>query len=169
MLDLDEPRRPGGGDVDRSRIDRVVTNLLSNAIKFGPGQPIEVLVSAERGVARLAVRDHGIGIDPAQRAWIFGRFERAVSERHYGGLGLGLYISRRIVEDHGGSIRCESLPGAGATFTVELPAPGRGSQAQAPPERAPGSPRGRSHLEITSQVSSSIPTAGSVATNAPSA
>ncbi len=115
---------PVVGRWDRSRIDRVVTNLLSNAIKFGPGQPIEVLVSAERGVARLAIRDHGIGIDPAQRARIFGRFERAVSERHYGGLGLGLYISRRIVEDHGGSIRCESLPGAGATFTVELPCSG---------------------------------------------
>jgi signal transduction histidine kinase len=80
-------------------------------------------------VARLAVRDHGIGIAPEQRGRIFGRFERAVSERHYGGLGLGLYISRRIVEDHGGSIRCESQPGAGATFTIELPCAG-------PPEPA---------------------------------
>ena len=109
------------GRWDRSRLDRVVTNLLSNAIKFGPGKPIELEVGSERGVAWLAVRDHGIGIDQAACVRIFGRFERAVSERHYGGLGLGLYISRRIVEDHGGSIRCESQPRVGATFTIELP------------------------------------------------
>ncbi|XYH93660.1 AAA family ATPase [Sorangium sp. So ce1128] len=112
---------PAFGRWDRSCLDRVVTNLLSNAIKFGTGKPIVIAVGAERGTARLAVRDHGIGIAPEQRDRIFGRFERAVSERHYGGLGLGLYISRRIVEDHGGSIRCESQPGAGATFIVELP------------------------------------------------
>ncbi|WP_437821909.1 sensor histidine kinase [Sorangium sp. So ce1078] len=112
---------PACGRWDRSCLDRVVTKLLSNAIKFGTGKPIEIAVGAERGTARLAVRDHGIGIAPEQRDRIFGPFERAVSERHYGGLGLGLHISRRIVEDHGGSIRCESRPGAGATFIVELP------------------------------------------------
>jgi predicted ATPase/signal transduction histidine kinase/tRNA A-37 threonylcarbamoyl transferase component Bud32 len=112
---------PACGRWDRSCLDRVVTHLLSNAIKFGAGKPIEIAVGAERGAARLAVRDHGIGIAPEQRDRIFGRFERAVSERHYGGLGLGLYISRRIVEAHKGSIRCESRPGAGATFIVELP------------------------------------------------
>jgi signal transduction histidine kinase len=115
---------PVVGRWDRSRIDRVVTNLLGNALKFGAGKPIEISLGAEHGVARLAVRDHGIGVDPEQCGRIFGRFERAVSERHYGGLGLGLYISRRIVDDHGGSIRCESRPGAGSTFTVELPCAG---------------------------------------------
>jgi signal transduction histidine kinase len=120
-----EAAAPVVGRWDRSRIDRVITNLLANAIKFGAGKPIEIFVSCERGVARLAVRDHGIGIEPEQCGRIFGRFERAVSERHYGGLGLGLYISRRIVEEHGGTIRCESQPGAGATFTVELPVSGR--------------------------------------------
>jgi signal transduction histidine kinase len=109
------------GRWDRSRLDRVVTNLLSNALKFGAGKPVELSFGSERGVAWLAVRDHGIGIAPAEHTRIFGRFERAVSERHYGGLGLGLYICQRIVEEHGGSIRCESQPGAGSTFTVELP------------------------------------------------
>jgi signal transduction histidine kinase len=109
------------GRWDRSRVDQVVTNLLSNAIKFGPGEAIEIFLGVVGGVARLAMRDHGIGISPDQRDRIFGRFERAVSERHYGGLGLGLYISRRIVEDLGGSIRCESKEGGGSTFTVELP------------------------------------------------
>jgi predicted ATPase/signal transduction histidine kinase len=106
---------------DRSRIDRIVTNLLSNAIKFGTGAPIELTLGSEHGIARLTVRDHGIGIEPEQCGRIFGRFERGVSERHYGGLGLGLYISRRVAEDHGGMIRCDSQPGAGATFTLELP------------------------------------------------
>jgi signal transduction histidine kinase len=109
------------GRWDRSRIDRVISNLVSNAIKFGAGKPIELSFGEDRGTAWLSVQDHGIGIDPSARGRIFGRFERAVSERHYGGLGLGLYISRRIVEDHGGSIRCESQPGAGSTFTVDLP------------------------------------------------
>jgi signal transduction histidine kinase len=109
---------------DRSRVDQIVTNLLANAIKFGAGKPIEIFLGEEAGTARLAVRDHGIGIDPAQQEQIFERFERAVSDRHYGGLGLGLYISRRLAEAHGGAIRVQSAPGAGATFTVELPCAG---------------------------------------------
>jgi len=92
-----------------------------NALKFGAGKPVEVFVFGAQGNATLVVRDHGIGIDPAEQARIFDRFERAVSTRHYGGLGLGLYVSRRIVEAHGGTIRVASRPGDGATFTVELP------------------------------------------------
>ncbi|WP_437987545.1 sensor histidine kinase [Sorangium sp. So ce117] len=129
--------RDGGPIVglwDRSRIDQIVTNLLANAIKFGAGKPVEVFLGEEDSVARLSVRDHGIGIDPARQGQIFERFERAVSDRHYGGLGLGLYISRRIAEAHGGSIRVESALGAGATFVVELPRagppPGAGPRAQ---------------------------------------
>jgi signal transduction histidine kinase len=109
------------GRWDRSRVDQIVTNLIANAIKFGAGKPIEVVLGEDVGMAWLSVRDHGIGIDPARQEWIFERFERAVSNRHYGGLGLGLYISRRIAEAHGGSIRVQSAPGAGATFIVELP------------------------------------------------
>jgi signal transduction histidine kinase len=109
------------GRWDRSRLDQVVTNLLTNAIKFGAGKPIDIAIDQNAGVARLRVEDHGIGIDPAEQKHIFERFGRAVSARHYAGLGLGLYICRRIVEAHGGSIRVESQPGAGAAFTVELP------------------------------------------------
>ncbi len=115
---------PVHGRWDRSRLDQVVTNLLSNSMKFGAGKPIEIAIAAERGLARLVVRDRGIGIHAALQARIFHRFERAVSSEHYGGLGLGLYISRRIVEAHGGSIRVESEPDAGSTFTVELPCAG---------------------------------------------
>ena len=69
----------------------------------------------------LRVRDEGIGIDPAEQARIFERFERAVSDRHYGGLGMGLWITREILTAMGGTIHVESAPGKGASFTVELP------------------------------------------------
>ncbi|WP_437803833.1 sensor histidine kinase [Sorangium sp. So ce693] len=120
---------------DASRVDQIVSKLLANALKFGAGKPVEISIGEEGGTARLAVRDHGIGIDPARQAQIFERFERAVSNRHYGGLGLGLYISRRIAEAHGGSIRVESALGAGATFIVELPraGPPRGAEPRALP------------------------------------
>jgi signal transduction histidine kinase len=109
------------GQWDGHRLDQVLVNLITNAAKYGAGKPIEVRVGALDGRARVVVRDHGIGIDPADQARIFERFERAVSERNFGGLGLGLWISEQIVSAHGGSIRVDSQPGAGSTFTVELP------------------------------------------------
>jgi signal transduction histidine kinase len=109
------------GAWDRMRIEQVVGNLLSNAIKYGPGKPIEITVHGGDGVASIVVRDHGIGIGDADLRRIFGRFERAVSDRHYGGFGLGLWITRQIVEASGGTVEVESTPGQGATFTVVLP------------------------------------------------
>ncbi len=113
--------QPFVGRWDRLRLEQVVTNLLSNALKYGPGKPIHVQVEAQGGQARLTVRDEGIGVEPRLRARIFEKFERAVSDRHYGGLGLGLYITRQIVEALGGSIDVESVLNQGATFTVLLP------------------------------------------------
>jgi signal transduction histidine kinase len=106
---------------DRLRIGQVVTNLLGNAVKYGAGKPVLVECRAADGRAFVTVRDQGIGIDPADHRAIFERFERAVSSRNYGGLGLGLYIVKRIVEAHGGAIRVQSAPGEGAAFEVELP------------------------------------------------
>ena len=80
------------GHWDRARLEQVVTNLLSNAIKYGAGAAIGIAVRTEGERARLTVRDHGIGIALSERGRIFERFERAVSSKHYGGLGLGLYI-----------------------------------------------------------------------------
>jgi predicted ATPase/signal transduction histidine kinase len=119
------------GEWDRSRIEQVVVNLLANAAKFGAGKPIDVTLREHDGSAYFEVTDHGIGIDAADQARIFDRFERAVSVRHYGGLGLGLYICQHIIEAHGGAIRVRSTPGAGATFTVELPCVAR-QQGQKP-------------------------------------
>src|SRR5262249_35089830 len=102
---------PVMGRWDRCRLEQVVTNLVCNAIKYGRGRPIEIGVSAAKDRAVLRVRDHGIGIDAEAQRRIFERFERAVPSRHYGGLGLGLYIVRQIVELHGGTIGVESAPG----------------------------------------------------------
>ena len=106
---------------DRVRIEQVVVNLLSNALKYGDGKPIDVVVEAKGPSAELTVRDRGIGVSHEKLPQIFERFGRAVSSSHYGGLGLGLYIVRRIVESHGGIIACESTLGEGSVFRVTLP------------------------------------------------
>ncbi|HZI08750.1 MAG TPA: GAF domain-containing sensor histidine kinase, partial [Myxococcus sp.] len=109
------------GRWDRLRLEQVVTNLVDNAVKYGEGRPVAVKVEGTEDGVRLTVRDEGIGIPPEALPRLFGRFERAVSERHYGGLGLGLYITRTLVESMGGQVRVESEPERGSTFTVELP------------------------------------------------
>src|SRR5262249_32311159 len=72
---------------DRMRLDQILTNLLSNAIKYGQGKPIEIALRSVDGSALLTLRDYGIGIRPEDQERIFERFERAVSQRHFGGLG----------------------------------------------------------------------------------
>ncbi|MDF2697038.1 MAG: Signal transduction histidine kinase CheA, partial [Labilithrix sp.] len=112
---------PVAGNWDRLCLEKVASNLLANAVKFGGGKPIDVVVSHAGGRAYLTVKDRGIGIAPERVAHIFERFERAVSARSYGGLGLGLYIARAIITALGGTIRVESVLGEGTTFVVELP------------------------------------------------
>ncbi len=142
--------RSGGpvvGRWDRARLEQVVANLLSNAFKYGAGKPIELEVAAEPDRARLTVRDQGIGIPPERLSKIFERFERAVSARNYSGLGLGLYIVRRVLEALGGSIRVLSQQGLGSTFVVELPLAGAGAEREpsAAPAAAPAAdPQGAS-------------------------
>ncbi len=109
------------GEWDRLRLEQVVTNLLSNALKYGAGKPVHVQVRSGVTRAWVVIRDEGIGIESEAIDRIFDKFERAVSSQHYGGLGLGLYVTRQIVEAMGGEVRATSTPGQGATFTVELP------------------------------------------------
>lgn len=110
-------------EVESTSIEQVISNLLDNAIKYSPDGGI-IEVEAQRVDelhARLAVRDHGIGIPPEKRGEIFERFYRAHSDDHRSGLGLGLYISRQIVELHGGKITVEFPPDGGTRFEVLLP------------------------------------------------
>ena len=109
------------GAWDASRLDQVITNLLSNAIKYGAGKPIEITVDVAGDHAVLAIHDHGLGIPPEDQDRIFRRFERAASSRNYAGIGLGLWIVKQIVDALGGTVKVESRPELGATFTVDLP------------------------------------------------
>jgi len=106
---------------DSTRMDQVLTNMMSNALKYGAGKPIDVSTTVSADHVTLSVRDHGIGIAQEDLHRIFRRFERAVPSNHYGGLGLGLYIARQIVQAHGGSIDVASRPGEETIFTVDLP------------------------------------------------
>jgi signal transduction histidine kinase len=124
------------GEFDRRRVTQLLENLVENAIKYSPpGTPVAVSVTQEQGQAHLVVRDRGIGIPAGDLPHIFERFYRAgnVDDRRYAGMGLGLYICRAIVEQHGGRIWAEPRPGGGTAFHVVLPlapaAPERGGPA----------------------------------------
>ncbi len=112
---------PVTADCDLSRIEQVLSNLVVNATKYGAGGEIRVSVSRESDQACISVADQGIGIAPADHERIFERFERAISADAVSGMGLGLFITRKIVEAHGGTIEVASAIGQGARFTVRLP------------------------------------------------
>jgi signal transduction histidine kinase len=109
------------GRWDRQRTEQAVAALVSNALKFGPRNPVEVEAARAGAMARVRVRDRGIGIPEDQLERIFERFTRAVSSRSYGGLGLGWYLARRSAEAQGGRAWAEAREGGGAQFTLELP------------------------------------------------
>lgn len=113
---------PVTGIWDAQRLSQVVANLLNNAIKFGRGNPIEVTLHKEGSEAVLRVADEGIGIPADKLGVVFDRFERVIPEKHFQGMGLGLYIVKQIVDAHHGSVRVESVLGQGSVFTVRLPA-----------------------------------------------
>lgn len=109
--------------VDATGIERVLSNLIDNAVKFSPkGGSIEITVS-ETGpnLARISVRDHGLGIPPEKRGAIFERFFQAHGSDHRSGLGLGLFICRQIVQQHGGDIAVEFPEDGGTRFVATLP------------------------------------------------
>ena len=112
---------PIAGQWDAARVGQVIDRLLANALRYGLHFPVDVSVHNDGEHARIEVRDSGIGIARELQSVIFDRFERGVSWRNYGGLGLGLWISKRIVTALGGTISVVSELGKGATFIVELP------------------------------------------------
>lgn len=109
------------GDFDKLRIEQAVTNLVSNAIKYGDHEPIEIRVGKKDSIGKITVSDRGIGVPKDRQEQIFERFERAVSNHNYKGLGVGLYITQNIVRTHHGRITLQSKPNLGSTFTIELP------------------------------------------------
>jgi PAS domain S-box-containing protein len=108
--------------VDRLRLEQVLRNLLDNAVKYSPdGGPIELAARQDESAVELSVRDHGLGIQPERRARLFERYFQAHNDAYRSGLGLGLYISRQIVELHGGQIRAEFPQDGGTRMVVRLP------------------------------------------------
>ena len=110
--------------VDPLRLEQVLMNLLDNAMKYSPdGAPIEVrLHRDELGRVQISTRDFGPGIDTDKREHIFDRFFQGNCSAGGSGLGLGLYLSRNIVELHGGELTAEFPPEGGARFVICLPA-----------------------------------------------
>jgi signal transduction histidine kinase len=111
---------------DPIRIEQIVANLVSNALKFGEGHPIAVELRSASDRALLTVRDHGPGIPEEDQERIFAPFERTKRSRGVRGAGLGLWIVRRLVEAHGGTVRLASAVGKGSVFAVDLPRGERG-------------------------------------------
>jgi two-component system sensor histidine kinase/response regulator len=125
-VELHAPEATLWSQVDPDRLSQVLTNLIANAVKYSPPDaPVTVGLEHDADTVRLWVRDRGIGIPPEAQPHIFERFYRAPdAEVQTGsrlGVGLGLYISRELVERHCGSITVTSNPGQGSTFTVTLP------------------------------------------------
>jgi signal transduction histidine kinase len=120
-IDLDVPDEPVIGWWDPMRLEQIVGNLLSNASRYGAGRPISIRITATADIAEVRVRDHGIGIAPADLARIFQRFERASNVGRSAGFGIGLWIVAELCRVMGGEITVESTVGEGATFTITLP------------------------------------------------
>jgi signal transduction histidine kinase len=109
------------GRWDRLRIEQVVTNIQTNALKYAAGTPVEIVLTGTEQDVTLTMSDEGPGIPEAEKDRIFLRFERAAPMRNFGGLGLGLYVARQIVEAHGGEISLGARRPRGAQFVIRLP------------------------------------------------
>ena len=111
------------GSWDEFRLEQIVINLLTNALRYGQGKPVTVSLTLlpENGGARIEVSDQGMGISEQDQQRIFDQFERVADNNKSGGLGLGLYITRQLVQAHGGVISVQSRQGVGSVFAVTLP------------------------------------------------
>src|SRR5690606_10420045 len=109
------------GEWDLLRIEQVINNLLTNALRYGKGRPVFIQVNAQNECVQICVRDQGAGISLEQQARIFNRFERLNEVHETTGLGLGLFLSQKIILAHQGKIWVESEAGKGSCFIVELP------------------------------------------------
>ena len=128
-MELDLGAAPCVAEVDRRRVERVVRNLLGNALVHGQGRPVVVTVAGDADAVAVRVRDHGVGLSPAQAARVFDRFWRAEPSRGRidgpgrspGGTGLGLAISKEDAQLHSGRLQVWGRPNRGASFVLTLP------------------------------------------------
>jgi signal transduction histidine kinase len=128
--------RPALGSWDASRLEQVVTNLVMNVIRHAPAAPLRITVEPRGGRGVLTVADEGPGVGEEFQPRLFHYFEQGARARTVGGLGLGLFISRSIVEAHGGTLRLARSSGPGAEFVVELPLePPTGAATGSPAQR----------------------------------
>jgi signal transduction histidine kinase len=136
-IDVSRPDEPLVSPVDRPRLEQVIENLVDNAVKYGSqGRAPEITIEAADHEVQIAVIDHGVGIPESDRDRIFERFYRASNVRSVTdtGLGMGLYICRRVIEAHHGRIWYEPTPGGGSTFRVMIPLSGGASDTPEPDE-----------------------------------
>jgi len=123
-LGLDVDPRLGEFQADERKVKQILLNLLSNAVKFTPdGGRVDVIAKMDTTVVAIAVQDTGIGIAPEDQAAVFEEFKQVGRDytRKAEGTGLGLALTKRFVELHGGEISLASAPGKGSTFTITLP------------------------------------------------
>lgn len=118
---LEECTEDAWGEWDPVRMEQVITNLLTNALRYGKSKPVRIRLNADDSGILFSVKDEGIGIAADALKTIFDPFERVTSASKTKGLGLGLYITKQIVQQHGGKIWAESEPGKGSTFFVQIP------------------------------------------------
>ncbi len=118
-MDIEEGIR---SHCDHLRIEQVLVNLISNVVKYAPGKPVRLSLKKINGKAEFRLKDSGPGIPPDKQKEIFKLFGRASDTHLQGGLGVGLYISSCIVDQHNGSLEVESSPGNGSEFILRLPA-----------------------------------------------
>ena len=140
---LKYPDRPVHVRVDAARVKTIVSNLISNAIKYSPsGGTVECELVSYGGIARVSVKDAGVGIAKADFPILFTRFGRVSTPQtiHLPGTGLGLYLGRQLARLHGGEITVDSAPGRGSTFTLHLPSPAP-PNAVATPDRSSSTAR----------------------------
>ena len=156
-LKVTVPAEAAIGSIDAPRFEQVIDNLVENAIKYtSSGMLPEVELAAEAGEARIVVTDHGVGVPEDERDRIFDRFYRATNVQGTSetGIGLGLYICRRIVEAHAGRIWVDPTPGGGSTFSVVIPmvAEAAAIEARVADWQAPNAEPGTDGLEAAADA-----------------